>query len=49
VLGPPDAQRLVAHIKLVQLELHGAKPGEIQSGREDRCVTACPTNDVIGP
>jgi hypothetical protein len=48
-LGPPDAQPLVAHIKLVQLELHGTKPGEDQSSREDRCVTACPRSDVIAP
>jgi hypothetical protein len=49
VLGPPDTQPLVAHIKLVQLELHGTKPGEDQSPREDRCVTPCPTSDVIAP
>lgn len=49
VLGPPDTQPLVAHVKLVQLEIHGAKLGEDQPIGKDRCVTSCPTKDLMAP
>lgn len=49
MLGSPYTQTLVAHVKLVQLEIHGAKLGEDQPVRKDRCVTSRPTKDVMAP